>query len=155
MVRTRCEIAPARARFPRRLPVFLRLWLGLLLGLSWLAGCNEPTAELRAAVELLSAEQGEVAERAQESIQRHGPAALPYLESALHRAAAPGRRNIVIALRRLGLAQSAPLLGHIAAFDADAAVRAEAYRTLENWSAHRLPTALAALRQADEARTAP
>src|SRR5579871_2037403 len=85
--------------------------LAALLGLGPF-GCNEPTTDLRSAVELLCAEQGEVAERAQTRIERHGPSALPYLESALHRAPAPGRRNIVIALRRLALPASAPLLGH-------------------------------------------
>lgn len=100
-----------------------------------LGGCDEPTADLRSAVELLAAERGEVAERAYQRIEPRGRTALPYLEAALHRVAAPGRRNIVIALRRLALSESTSLLGHLAAFDTDPQVRAEAYHTLESWAA--------------------
>ena len=126
-----------------------------------LAGCDEPATNLRSAVELLAAERGEVAERAYQRIEPHGRAALPYLEAALHRVAAPGRRNIVIALRRLALPESTALLGHLAAFDADPQVRAESYRTLEVWAAAppgpRSPAAgaRAALHKIDELRGEP
>jgi len=134
---------------------------GLLLALAVaVSGCDEPTADLRSSVELLTAERGEVAERAYQRIERHGRTALPYLEAALHRVAPPGRRSVVTALRRLALPESAALLGHIAAFDADPQVRAEAYSTLEAWAADGRPTAAAtaartALRQVDEARSPP
>ena len=92
---------------------------------------------------------------------RTSRAALPYLEAALHRVAAPGRRNIVTALRRLALPESTALLGHLAAFDADPQVRAEAYHTLELWAAAspgaRAPAAAAraALHNVDEIRGEP
>ena len=120
-----------------------------------LVGCSTPTTELRSAVELLGSEQGEVAARAQERIERYGRTALPYLEAALHRAAPPGRRNIVLTLRRLALPESTALLGHLAAFDTEQSVRSEAYRTLEDWAAQRWPDATYALRLVDEARSAP
>ena len=116
-----------------RLPLG-RFVLGLWLFLG-LAGCDEPATDLRSAIELWTAEQGEVAERAWPRIAQKGRAALPSLEAALHRVALPGRRNVVTALRRLALPESAALLGHIAAFDTDAVVRSEAYRTLETWAA--------------------
>src|SRR4051812_44796818 len=81
-----------------------------LVGLPGLGGCDEPTTNLRSAVELVAAEHGEVAERAWDRIEGHQRAALPYLEAALHRVAPPGRRNLVIALRRLALPESATLL---------------------------------------------
>ncbi len=126
-----------------------------------LGSCDEPTADLRSAVELLAAERGEVAERAYGRIGPRGRTALPYLEAALHRVAAPGRRNIVIALRRLALPESTSLLGHLAAFDADPQVRAEAYHTLEAWAAAqpgtRTPSiaARAILQRVDEIRSEP
>lgn len=133
---------------------------GLLLALALAVGCDEPTADLRSSVELLTAERGEVAERAYQRIERHGRTALPYLEAALHRVAPPGRRSVVIALRRLALPESAALLAHLAAFDADPQVRAEAYGTLELWASDSQPTAAATaaragLRQVDEARSTP
>lgn len=126
-----------------------------------LGSCDEPTADLRSAVELLAAERGEVADRAYQRIEPRGRTALPYLEAALHRVAAPGRRNIVIALRRLALPESTSLLGHLAAFDADPQVRAEAYHTLESWAAAepstRAPSIAArtVLQRVDEIRSEP
>jgi len=121
------------------------------------AGCDEPTTNLRGAVELLGAEQGEVAERALATLKEHGTRrdALPYLEAALHRVPPKGRRNVVIALRQLALPEAAPLLGHLAAFDAEPTVRAEAYSTLELWAARGVGAAGSALRLADSARSAP
>jgi hypothetical protein len=127
---------------------------GLLATLG-LVGCSTPTTELRSAVELLGSEQGEVAARAQERIERYGRSALPYLEAALHRAAPPGRRNVVLTLRRLALPETAALLGHLAAFDSEPIVRSEAYHTLEDWAAQRWPEAGYALRLVDEARSEP
>ena len=144
----------------RTLPRCLRglgLSTGLLLGL--LLGCTEPTTDLRSAVELLASARGELAERALERIERHGRTALPYLEAALHRVPPPGRRNIVTALRRLALPESAALLGHIAAFDSEPVVRTEAYRTLEAWASGppspRQAAAHSAIQQADEVRSDP
>ena len=134
--------------------------LGALLGL---VGCDEPTSDLRSAVALLAAENGEVAERAWERVEHHRRVALPYLEAALHQVAPAGRRNIIVALRRLALPESAALVGHVAAFDTDAQVRTEAYRTLESWASTTRqpgrpevgPAARSALRQVDEVRSAP
>lgn len=138
----------------------VRILQGLVFSISvFLGGCDEPTTNLRSAVELLAAERGEVAERAYQRIAPQGRSALPYLEAALHRVAGPGRRNIVIALRRLALPESTTLLGHLAAFDADPLVRSEAYRTLEAWASASTGTPAAAARTAltrvDEVRSEP
>jgi hypothetical protein len=133
-----------------------RRFLAPVLLALWLLGCDEPAADLRSAVELLGAEQGEVAERAEQRIERHGRSALPTLEAALHRVSPRGRRNVVRTLRRLALPESAALLGHIAAFDPDPGVRADAYRTLEAWAAAPdQAAARSALQKVDEVRTTP
>jgi hypothetical protein len=153
-----CPRSIGASKAPRRRA---RVLPGLLLALALgAAGCDEPTADLRSSVELFTAERGEVAERAYQRIARHGRTALPYLEAALHRVDPPGRRSVVTALRRLALPESAALLAHIAAFDADPTVRAAAYRTLESWAADSRPTAVAlaaraALQQVDQARSPP
>ncbi|HPH27956.1 MAG TPA: hypothetical protein PLA87_14015 [Pseudomonadota bacterium] len=81
------------------------------------------------------------------------------LEAALHRGTGPGRHNVVMALQRLQLAESAALLGHVAAFDTEAAVRVDAYHTLETWAASPNPKlstlARSSLEKADAARSTP
>lgn len=127
------------------------LWVLCLLFLS----CQDNDAEVRQAVRLLCEEQGEVARRALLRLVPHGPAALMPIEAALHTAPPAGRRNLVLALRRIGSAESAPLLGHLAAYDDDPLVRMEARFTLGLWLAEGGPrgaAARAALRKADEAR---
>ncbi len=129
---------------------------GLALGLLGLcAACEPADVDLRSTVQLLTAEQGDVAQRALAQLLPYGQGALPYLESALHNAAPGGRRNVVMALRRLDDASAAALLGHVASFDADAVVRAEARAVLGEWavrpSAHGR-RARAALRKVDEVR---
>lgn len=95
--------------------------------------------EIGGLVQLLASSQGELADKALRGlIERNlGRSALPYLETALHRAPPAGRRNLVVAMRRLGLAEAAPLLGHVAAFDEDEATAREACRTLSLWASDR------------------
>jgi len=137
------------------------LWLAAWGVLLWgnLAGCNEPTGDLRGSVQILCTERGEVAERAFHTIAPYGRKALPMLEAALHRGTGPGRHNVVMALQRLQLAESAALLGHVAAFDTEAAVRVAAYHTLETWAASPNPKlstlARSSLEKADAARSTP
>jgi hypothetical protein len=125
-----------------------------------LSGC-QPAAiegeglEIGGSVQLLTAAQGELAERAMRRLQPHGRTALPYLEAALHHAPPAGRRHLVIAIRRIGLAESAPLLGQVAAFDEDPDTVREAWGTLSVWAGERVPRgawARAALRKVDEIR---
>lgn len=144
-----------------------------------LAGCDvaldSSGPEIGSAVQLLTTSRGELAEQALRRIEElsgtlgsnsgsgraRSRVALPYLEAALHRADPVGRRNLVIALRRLGLAESTPLLGHIAAFDSDSATAREAWQTLSLWAtatatktghSERAAAASAALRKVDEVR---
>src|SRR5207237_10745296 len=94
-------------------------------------------------------------QRALERVVLRGQEALPVIEAVLPGAPPHGRRTLVMALRRIGLAEAAPLLGHLAAFDEDAGVRMEARWTLRGWVAaggERAQAAAAALRKADEAQ---
>jgi len=123
------------------------------------AGCDAPGqgqgVEIGSAVQLLSSARGDLAEQALRRLLLHGRDALPYFEAALHGATPAGRRNLVIGLRRIGLSESAPLLGHIAAFDADRATAREAWQTLNLWASERSERGLAArtaLRKVDEVR---
>ncbi len=133
--------------------------LALVLAAALLSSCNrnDPAAEaeMRGAVQLLTDEQGELASRAADQLKPHGARALTYIETALHTAPPVGRRNLVMAMRRIGAAEAAPLMGHLAAYDEDAGVRLEARWTLKQWMAAgglRGEAARAALRKADEVR---
>lgn len=123
------------------------------------ATVDEKTLEIGGAVQLLAATKsdlsGPLASDAFVRIEKGGSSALPYLEAALHTATPSGRRHLVAAIARLGLADSAPLLGHIAAFDDDKATAHAAFRTLSLWKSERSRRALlaaAALRKVDEVR---
>lgn len=119
----------------------------------WGAGCSRPDTDIRAAVQILAEEQGEVALRGIDRLRPHGVRVLPHIETALQTAPAAGRRNLVLAMRRLGHGEAAALLGHLAGYDEDAGVRMEARWTLRAWVAaggERGKAAAAALRKADE-----
>lgn len=111
--------------------------------------------EIGSAVQLLATTQGELAEQALRRLLPFGRAALPYLEAALHTTQPKGRKRIVMALRRLGLAESAPLLGHIAAYDEDLPTARDAAQALRIWSSEKSPrgdAALKVLHKIDEVR---
>jgi hypothetical protein len=93
--------------------------------------------EIGSAVQLVATTQGELAEQAMRRLLPFGRAVLPYLEAALHTATPIGRKRIVMALRRLGLAEAAPLLAHIGAYDEDQTAAREAVRTLSLWASER------------------
>lgn len=123
-----------------------RRWLVLSQGrgLGWLwvvllTACLEQPVDLKASIELLVTTKGEVEEQALRTLAAHGRAALPSLEAVLHRTDPSARRAAVMALRRLGFAETVPLLGHVAQFDADRTVRREARTVLERWAALRGP----------------
>jgi hypothetical protein len=98
-------------------------------------GCVGEDDTVRADVQrlaLVGAEGG--AGPAAERVARHGRRALPSIEAALHTAEAAGRKNLIAALRKIGEAESVPLLRHVALFDAAADVRREAEWTLRSWA---------------------
>jgi hypothetical protein len=135
-----------------------RLGTALAL-LALLSACDSPLdsagLELGTAVNLLATTRGELAEQALRRVLLRGRIALPYLEAALHSAQPAGRRNLVAALTRLGLDETAPLLGHIAAYDGDLDTAAAAARTLRLWASRPSPrgrAAAAALIKVDEVR---
>ncbi len=139
----------------RRHPAILGLCTAL--GLSLNCTGSDPAQELavRRAVQIASTEEGEIATRAAAELGARGKGALQEIETALHTASPAGRRNLVVALRRTGAAEAAPLLGHLAAYDVDDAVRLEARWTLKLWGASggdRGAAAKEALRRADEVR---
>ncbi|MBL8632270.1 MAG: hypothetical protein JNM40_03535 [Myxococcales bacterium] len=127
----------------------LRRWLGSISSLAMVIGCaaclEQPT-DLKPSVELFLTTQGEVQEQALRTLVASGRAALPPLEAALHRTEPKERRAALLALRRLGLHEAVPLLGHVAQFDADASIRADARAVLERWAAEKSPRGEAAQR---------
>lgn len=110
-------------------------WLMAVL----LSACLEQPVDLKASVELLVSTHGEVQEQALRTLASHGRAALPSLEAVLHRTEPSARRSAVMAMRRLGFAETVPLLGHVAQFDSDRTVRREARTVLERWAAEKGP----------------
>ena len=106
-------------------------WGGLV------CGCDTSRPELGAIVQNVSTAEGTAVERALANLVQGGAATLPLIEAGMPRATPAGRHNLVVAIRRLGLAESAPLLGQIAAYDADGRVAREAWETLGRWAAAR------------------
>lgn len=148
--------APWTAFFPSlRRPSLRRPLLGAALGLLVVPGCDSHRPELATAVQAVASAEGAALERTLDALLSQGPATLPYLEAGLHRSAASERFNLVVALRRLGLTESVPLLAQVASFDRDLRVAREAWETLSVWSAAQTPrghAALHALRKVDEQR---
>lgn len=124
----------------------LRLWLGAVSSLLalFLCACLEQPMDLKPSVELFLTTQGEVQEKALRTLLGSGRAALPPLEAALHRTEPKERRAALLALRRIGLQETVPLLGHVAQFDADPGVRADARAVLDRWAAEKGPRGEAA-----------
>lgn len=122
----------------------------------FLFGCSERSDEaIGARVAALAQLEGGEAIRAAERLGADGRRALPAIEGALHGANEPGRKNLILALRRIGHADAVPLLRQLALYDKSASVRREAQWTLQQWalgSDDRALKARAALRLIDELR---
>lgn len=129
------------------------LTLALLGGASACQGGDEEAA--RVEVQHLASQSSSDAPADAEKVARRGRSALPLIEAQLHTADAPGRKNLILALRKIGDADAVPLLRHIALFDDAEDVRREAEWTLQQWAAGkdaRADRARAALREVDERR---
>lgn len=115
---------------------------------------SDDTDRIRGEVQFLTQqERGEAVQSAAERLVRHGRKALPPIEAALHTAEPRGRKNLILALRRLGDEEAVPLLRHRALYDEDAEVRREAEWTLRQWSTGtgtRAERAQRAVRELDE-----
>lgn len=132
-----------------------RLAFALALTLVNVTGCTRQPDDdpIRAEVQALTLLRGESAIKAAERLARHGRRAIPSIESALHTGDEPARKNLIVALRRIGDGDAVPLLAHLATWDADEGVRKEALWTLRGWAAEsdaRAARAREALRQLDE-----
>ena len=136
------------------------LELGLLLLFVGAAGpaCTSATADddrIRVEVQQLALAQGEAANAGAQRLARFGRRAIPNIEASLHTADVPGRKNLVMALRRIGDVEAVPLLLHLAAYDAAPDVQREASWTLKGWAQGtdaRAEKAREALRQLDDAQ---
>lgn len=118
--------------------------------------CNDADDDIRANVTLLCNHEGALATAAAEHLTRYGRKAIPTIESAMHTASPTGKKNLILALRKIGDAEAVPLLGHLAEFEPNADVRREAEWTLKGWaaddkSAERATRAKTALRRLEEA----
>jgi hypothetical protein len=116
------------------LPMALRSYL--LLGLLCAAApaCNDADDDIRANVTLLCNHEGALATAAADHLARYGRRAIPTIEAAMHTATATGKKNLILALRKIGDDEAVPLLGHIARFEPNADVRREAEWTLRQWA---------------------
>jgi hypothetical protein len=132
---------------------------GLLAFVALGAGCNDVDDDVHANVTLLCNHEGTLAQAAADHLQRYGKRAIPTIEAAMHTASVPGRKNLILALRRIGDVDAVPLLGHIAVTDGSPDVRREAEWTLKQWAADdkaavRAARAKSVLRANDEQRGA-
>jgi hypothetical protein len=133
----------------------LRSLLALCLLLA--PACSDADDDIRANVTLLCNHEGALAMAAAERLERHGRRAIPTIEAASHTATPSGRKNLILALRRIGDIEAVPLVAHIAARDGSPDVRREAEWTLRQWAADgkhadRAQRARAAVRALEEAR---
>jgi hypothetical protein len=104
---------------------------------------------MRTLVTVIVTTDGREAANATDRLVAYGRRGLVMLEAALHTAPPPGRRRLIRAIRQLGDEDGAPLLGHVARFDDDEAVRAEARAALESWASDgRIPARAAAATRA-------
>src|SRR6185369_14306732 len=114
--------------------------LGYTSGMRWLVftcllGCSDPSDnQIRARVTILTTHEGTIVQQAADELGRYGRRAIVTLEAALHTANPAGRKNIILALRRIADAEAIPLLAHLALHDTDKDVRTEARFTLETWA---------------------
>jgi len=120
------------------------------------AACNDADDDIRANVTLLCNHEGALATAAAEHLQRYGRKAIPTIEAAMHTASPTGKKNLILALRKIGDVEAVPLLGHMAQFEPNADVRREAEWTLRGWAAEgaspeRAARARQALRRLEEA----
>jgi hypothetical protein len=119
--------------------------------------CSESDDDIRANVTLLCNHEGALAVAAADHLARFGRRAIPTIEAAMHTASGPGKKNLILALRKIGDAEAVPLLAHIAEFEPNADVKREAEWTLRGWAADgkaaaRAEKAKAALRKLEESR---
>ena len=130
------------------------LLLGLAVSFSMATGCGKDVdADIHAHVAVVANDEGAEAFSAASYLTRYGRRALPTIEGAMHSASAAGRKNLIMALRKIGDAEAVPLLRHLAIYDAAPDVRREARWTLKEWamgSDARAKKARTALRALDE-----
>jgi hypothetical protein len=134
----------------------LRSYLLLALLTATAPACNDADDDIRANVTLLCNHEGALATAAADHLARYGRRAIPTIEAAMHTATATGKKNLILALRKLGDDEAVPLLGHIARFEPNADVRREAEWTLRQWAGDsktpaRATRAKAAVREIEEA----
>jgi hypothetical protein len=120
------------------------------------AACNDADDDIRANVTLLCNHEGALATAAADHLTRYGRRAIPTIESAMHTASPTGKKNLILALRKIGDVEAVPLLGHMAQFEPNADVRREAEWTLRGWATDdkakdRAERAKAAVRTLEEA----
>ena len=100
-----------------------RLSSVLLVAFVALAACSDADDDIRANVTILCNHEGALATAAAEHLSRYGRRAIPTIEAAMHTANGPGRKNLIMALRKIGDAEAVPLLGHIAVYDTNLVAR--------------------------------
>jgi hypothetical protein len=115
----------------------------------WLGCSDSAEDDIRAHVTLAVHQEGREAQQAAEYLTRYGKRALPTIEAAMHTASPAGRKNLILAMRKIADPEAVPLLRHIAEFDPAVDVRREAEWTLRQWAKGPPGTELA-----DKARTA-
>lgn len=136
----------------------MRLALALCLALLPLAACSDRTdEEVRGHVALVVNQEGSGVLVAADKLARYGRRAIPTIESAMHTSNATGKKNLILALRKIADPEAVPLLAHVAVHDPAPDVRREAEWTLKQWAATGAAPlaerAKAALRAMDEARS--
>lgn len=138
-------------------PSMLSRSLVLIACLAAAPACSDNDDDIRAKVTVLCNREGAAATLAAERLAGYGRRAIPTIEAAMHTASATGKKNLVMALRKIGDAEAVPLLGHMAQFEPSPDVRREAEWTLRQWAAdgkvpERAARAKAALRVIEEAK---
>ena len=99
--------------------------------LTLLGGCEDGSyRDVRSDIGVVTERDDALVPPAMNRLTRHGRAALPQIETALHTAKALGRRRLLEVLGRIGDPEGTFILRQVAVFDVDDTVRAEAERAI-------------------------
>jgi hypothetical protein len=162
-MKTTPNVTGERMRVQYTPPMRWRSWsivvAVMVIAIAFGACSDRDETDIRADVTLLSNHEGAIAATASEHVTRFGRRAIPTIEAALHTASLPGKKNLILALRKIGDVEAVPLLRHVATFETSEDVRREAEWTLKQWAGDdsnhsRATAARAAVRAVEEARGA-
>jgi HEAT repeat protein len=126
-------------------PGLKHLALALALGVSASSGsigCDDQSyRDIGSEIGLLTTRNDSFVAPAVERLAVYGRRAIPQIEIALHTASDSGRRNLIVALERIGDPEAVPIFRHFAVYDLSPEIRGACETVLGKWAAPASPHA--------------